>query len=198
MWKKILLKIFPILILVGSLYVGWQTYEKGKSYHSKVSILESTINNLSQEIVQTRLKLNDSIAIYQAEIKSLQITKNNLEVKYGNLLELSKTKAKDVQNISEISSVAVGKDTVIAYVDTFGGIKTGLKDDFVKIDVEIFPDKNTIIEYEMRDSLTVLNIQKKHSWLFGLIKWCEPKGIKVINHNPKARISELKCIDIIE
>ncbi len=136
--------------------------------------------------------------MYQAEVKNLNITQNNLQAKYDKLLAASKTKPKDVSNVTEVATVVHSVDTVIAVVDSFGGITAKLEDEFVDIDVEVLPDRNAIIDYEVRDSLTVLSIQKKHSWLFGLIKWKEQKGIKVINHNPKANIVSLQTIDIIE
>ena len=136
--------------------------------------------------------------MYQAEVRNLNITRNNLQAKYDKLLTASKTKPKDVDNVTEVVTVVHSVDTVVAVVDTFGGITARLEDPFVDIDVEVLPDKNTIIEYEVRDSLTVLNVQKKHSWLFGLIKWKEHKSVRVINHNPKASIVSLQTIDVIE
>lgn len=153
---------------------------------------------MNQEIEYTKIRLNDSIEVYQAEVKSLSFTQNNLQAKYDKLLAASKTKAKDVSNVTEVANVVHSIDTVYAVVDSFGGVKAQLDDPFVKIDVEVKPDRKTIIEYEMFDSLTLLSIQKKHSWLFGLIKWKEQKGIKVINHNPKANIVSLNTIEIFE
>ncbi len=198
MWKT-LLNRFGAYIVIGILcFVLWQTGNKAAVYHQKASMLETTISDLNQEIKQTRIRLNDSIELYQAEVKNLNVTQNNLKSKYNKLLLASKTRPKDVDNVTEVTSVIHSVDTVIAVVDTFGGINARMQDAFVSIDVDIFPDRNTIIDYQVRDSLTLLNIQKKHSWLFGLIKWKEHKGIKVINHNPKASITSLQTIDVIE
>lgn len=198
MWKTFLSK-WSLYVVIGVLCASlWQTYSQASEYQKKADDLEATINDLNQEIEYTKIKLNDSVELYQAEIRSLNITQSNLENKYNKLLAASKTKVKDVSNVTDVATMVHDVDTVIAIVDSFGGITAKLEDPFVRIDVEVRPDKNAIIDYEMRDSLTLLNIQKKHSWLFGLIKWKESKSIKVINHNPKANIVSLQTIDIIE
>lgn len=198
MWKTFLTK-GSTLFIVGILCVSlWQTYKQTAEYQQKADTLEETINDLNQKIKYTKIQLNDSIAVYQAEIKNLNITLENLQSRYDRFLATSKTKPKDVCNVTEIKTVVHSIDTVLAYVDSFGGVKTNLNDAFVDIIVDVLPSRQAIIDYEVRDSLTILNIQKKHSWFFGLIRWKEPKSIKVINHNPKAIISSLQTIDIIE
>ena len=198
MWKIILNK-FGLYVVIGVLcFFLWQTHSQVTKYQSKANTLEATISDLDQEIKYTKIRLNDSISVYQAEVKNLYFTQSNLQARYDKLLAASKTKSKDVNNVTEVASKVHSVDTVVAIVDSFGVIKAKLEDAFVNIDVEVRPDRNTIIDYEVRDSLTIFNIQKQHSWLFGLIKWKEPKGIKVINHNPKAEIINLRTIDIIE
>lgn len=198
MWKTILNK-FSLYLIIGALCFSlWQTYCQATKYQQKADTLETTISNLNQEIKYTKIQFSDSIALYQAEVQNLNITHNNLQARYNKLLAASKIKAKDVNNITEVVSVTHSIDTVVAVEDSFGGITANLDDMFVNIDVEVLPDRSAIIDYEVRDSLTVFNIQKRHSWLFGLIKWKEQKGVRVINHNPKAKIISLQAIDIIE
>lgn len=198
MWKKWLIKS-SLYIVIGVLCVSlWQTYSQATKYQKKADTLEATISDLNQEIKYTKIQLNDSIAVYQAEVKNLNITQSNLQAKYDKLLAASKTKPKDVSNVTEVTTVVHSVDTVIAVIDSFGGITANLKDPYVDIEVEVLPDRNTVIDYEVRDSLTLFNIQKKHSWLFGLIKWKEQKEVRIINHNPKANIVSLQTIDIIE
>jgi hypothetical protein len=168
------------------------------TYHKKANVLENTISDLHQQIKFAEIQLNDSIKVYQAEVKSLNITKDNLKAKYDKLLNASKLKPKDVNSVTEIETIVHDVDTIPAVIDSFGGISAKLEDDFVRIDVEVLPDRNAIIDYEIRDSLTIISVQKKRSILFGLIKWKKPKGIRVINHNPKANIVSLQTIDIIE
>lgn len=196
--KTILKSIWPYL-LIGLLCVMlYESNQRAAKYHKQSETLETTISDLNQQIKYTQICLNDTISVYQAEVKSLNFTKDNLEAKYKKLLEASKVKPKDVSSVTEVVTVVHQIDTVIAIRDTFGGIKASLQDPFVNIDVEVKPDLNTIIDYEVQDSLTVINVQKKHSWLFGLIKWKEHKTTRVINHNPKANITNLQTIDVFE
>lgn len=198
MFKSILKSIWPYLVIALLCCALYESSNKAISYHMKANTLESTISDLNQEIKLTKLQLNDSISVYQAEVKNLTFTKTNLESKYNALLKASKLKPKDVNSVTEVTTVIHEIDTVYAEVDNFGGITAQLQDQFVNIDVEVMPDLKTVIDYEVKDSLTVINVQKKHSWLFGLIKWTEHKGTRVVNHNPKATITNLHTIDVME
>lgn len=198
MWKLLFSKYGIYLVLGVMFYALWYYANQASVYHQKAEDLELTINDLSQNLTKTKIRLNDSVSICMAEIKSLTMTKDNIQARYDQLLKSTKTNKKDVGNVTQVATATHSKDTVIALVDSFGGIKANLSDSFVDIDVEVLPNRNTIINYEMRDSLTLLNIQKKHSWLFGLIKWKEHKGLRVINHNPKAEITHVQTIDVIE
>lgn len=196
---KQILKEYWIYILVALLCGAlWVTHKEMSHYKTQSETLETTITDLNQELRLSKIRLNDSIEVYQAEVKNLNFTKDNLEAKYNQLIKASQLKPKDVNSVTEIVTVIHQIDTVVAVKDAFGGIKASLQDPFVSIDVEVKPDLNTIIDYEVQDSLTVINVQKKHSWLFGLIKWKEHKTTRVINHNPKANITNLQTIDVFE
>ncbi len=196
---KILFKKFWAYIVIGILSVAlWGSMHKAVAYHKKSNVLENTISDLNQQIKYTEIRLNDSIKVYQAEVKSLNVTKENLRVKYDKLLNASKLKPKDVNSVTEVETIIHDVDTVPAIKDSFGGVNARLEDDFIKIDVNVLPDKKAIIDYEIRDSLTIINVQKKRSILFGLIKWKKHKSIRVINHNPKASIVSLQTVNVIE
>lgn len=196
--KSILKKVWPYIVIALLCVALWESNDRAIKYHRLSNTFESTISDLNQEIKHTQIRLNDSITLYQAEVKNLSYSKNNLKAKYDQLLKASKLKPKDVGSVTEIVTVVHQIDTVIAEADTFGGMTARLQDPFVRIDVEVKPDLKTLIDYEVRDSLTVITVQKKHSWLFGLIKWKEHKSTRVINHNPKAHIVNLKTIDVLE
>lgn len=197
--KATIIKSCMRIILVGVLAIaGYNGYQSLRAYKVKASALEQTISNLNQQIEYTEIKMSDSIRLYQAEVKALQMTKDNLLSRYNNLLKASRLKATDVSDVTEVVSTIADSDTVVSTANEFGGITANLSDPYVNINVEVFPNLNTIIEYEIRDSLTVISIQKRHSWLFGLIKWKEAKGVRVINHNPKAKIIGLNNIEVIE
>lgn len=196
---KILFKKFWVYIVIGMLSVAlWKSMYNTATYHKKANMLESTISDLNQQIKFTEIRLNDSIQVYQAEVKSLNVTRDNLKAKYDKLLNASRLKPKDVSSVTEVETIVHDVDTVPAVVDSFGGINAKLEDNFVKINVEVLPDMNTIIDYEIRDSLTIVNVQKQRSILFGLIKWKKHKCIRVINHNPKAKIVGLQTMNVIE
>lgn len=198
MWKMLLSKFWQYIVIGILCVLLWVACKKAVSYQREAGILETTISDLNQEIKRSEIRLNDSITVYQAEVRSLNVTRDNLEAKYDKLLKSSKLKPKDVSSVTEVKTVIHYVDTVKAVVDSFGGIKARLEDPFVKIDVEVLPDRNTIIDYKARDSLIVMNIQKQHSILFGLIKWKKRKGVRVINPNPKADIVSLQTIEVIE
>lgn len=196
---SILLKKFWPYIVIGILCMAlWGSLHRAVTWRKQADMLETTISDLNQQIKFTEIRLNDSIKVYQAEVKSLNVTQDNLKAKYDKLLNASKLKPKDVSSVTEVKSIIRDVDTIPAITDSFGGINARLEDRFVKIDVKVLPDRNTIIDYEIRDSLTIVNVQKRRSILFGLIKWKKPKGIRVINHNPKATIVSLQTIDVIE
>ena len=196
---KILLKKIWVYIVIGILSVAlWKSMHKTATYYKKANVLENTISDLNQQIKFTEIRLNDSIQVYQAEVKSLNVTQDNLKAKYDKLLNASKLKQKDVSSVKEIKAIIHDIDTVPAAIDSLGGISTKLEDNFVKINVEVLSDRNVVIDYEIRDSLTIVNVQKRRSILWGLIKWKKHKGVRVINHNPKASIVSLQTIDVIE
>lgn len=196
---KMLLKSFWPYIVIGILSMAlWGSLHRTVIWHKQADMLETTISDLNQQIKFTEIRLNDSIRVYQAEVKSLNVTRDNLKAKYDKLLNASKLKPKDVSSVTEVETIIHDIDTVPAVMDSLGGISAKLEDSFVKINVEVLPDRNTVIDYEIRDSLTIVNVQKRRSILWGLIKWKKSKGIRVINHNPKATIVSLQTIDVIE
>ena len=160
MWKTILTKGSLWLIIGVLSFSLWQTYTSATKYQQKADSLETTISDLNQQIQYAKIQLNDSISVYQAEVKNLCMTQNNLQSRYDKLLAASKIKPRDVGNVTEVATIVHSVDTIIAEVDTFGGLSAKLDDKFVNIDVSVLPDRHTIIDYEIRDSLTLFNIQK--------------------------------------
>lgn len=198
LWNKVPASVW-LCIVVGILgYLLHESNAKLKQYREEAELFENTITDLHQKIQHTEIRMNDSITLYQAEVKNLNYSADNLKARYNALLKASKLKSKDVGAMTSMAVKTSSRDTVVALVDTFGGFRAVLKDNFVKIDVAVRPDRKTIIDYEIRDSLSVINVQKRHSILFGLIKWKSLKSTRVVNHNPKARIVSLETINVIE
>lgn len=176
------------LVAIIAVLIWLLSYEskKAKSYKANAKILENTISSLNQRIKVSTIKLNDTLLLKQAEVRSLEITNKNLQSLYDELLKASNTKAKDVQTMANIGTVTTGKDTVLCLVDTFGGIKAHWVDQYINIKVDIDSARMAAIDYSIKDSLTIISYAKKHSLLFGLIKWKSYEGCEVITHNPKA------------
>lgn len=186
---------YLVLILCYFLYSNMADKER---YKSKSELLEHSLNSMNEIMKETEVIYRDSIILYQAEVKELAYTANNLKARYEELLEASKLKAKDVNSMTQVVTQVVSKDTVYVEVDTFGGMKAQADDGFVNINVEVMKDKRAVIDYEMIDSISVIHVQKKHSILFGLIKWKDLKSTRVINHNPKAKIVDLQTFNVID
>lgn len=148
--------------------------------------MENSLSLLNQKAKVTTLQLEDSLKIKQAEVEKLLVTNRNLSNLYGDLLKASKTKPKEVKNITSVGTATMGRDTVRCLVDSFGGLSAHWQDRYVNIKVDIDSMRNAAVDYAIRDSLTIISYQKKHSLLFGLIKWKSYEGCKVITHNPKS------------
>lgn len=160
--------------------------KKARNYKANAKTLENTISSLNQQIKVSTIKLNDTLLLKQAEVRNLEITNKNLQSLYDELLKASSTKAKDIQTMANVGTITTGKDTVLCLVDTFGGIKAHWVDQYINIKVDIDSARMAAIDYSIKDSLTIINYTKKHSLLFGLIKWKSYEGCKVVTHNPKA------------
>ena len=126
------------------------------------------------------------------------MTKKNIQVRYDDLLKSTKIKPKDVQGMVSVGKVTADTVRVPVEVDSFGGLKTGYKDKFTTINVNISKDRSAAIDYAIWDSISVINEQKKHSILFGLIKWKETERTTVVSHNPKSKIVGVTSIDIVK
>lgn len=148
--------------------------------------MENSLSLINQKAEVTTIQLRDSLAVKQAEVEKLQVTNQNLQSLYGDLLKSTKTKSKDIKELTNISTATSGVDTVICEVDSFSGLKAHWVDNYINIRVDIDSARRAVIDYNIKDSLTVISYQKKHSILFGLIKWNSYEGCKVITHNPKS------------
>lgn len=184
-FKKQLVWYLVVIVVTLACLLSYES-KRVKTYKTKSRTLENTISSLNQQIKTSTIKLNDTLLLKQAEVRSLEITNKNLQSLYDELLRASSTKAKDVQTMINVGTMTTGKDTVLCLVDTFGGIKAHWVDQYINIKVDIDSARMAAIDYSIKDSLTIINYTKKHSLLFGLIKWKSYEGCKVVTHNPKA------------
>lgn len=160
--------------------------------------LETTVSKIDKQAKVTELKLSDSLTLKQAEVEILTMTKRNLQAKYDALLKASKIKPKYVNNVTTTTVVTHSVDTVVCEVDSFRGIKAQFKDEYAQISVDIDSLRRAAFDYSIKDSLTIINYEKKHSLLFGLIKWKSYEGCRVITHNPKATPASAVSYNVIK
>lgn len=170
-------------------------YQKAKE---KSETLENTVTDMSQEIKKRIVSLNDSVKAYVSEVNALNMTIDNLNARYGETLKKLSVKPKDVDHYIEVRSEIRDTVKVPVYYDSFGGIETSYKDDFTDINVKIGTDKQAEIDYKLNTSLSVINTQKRHSLLFGLIKWKETEKTLIVSKNPKENIENIEYINVIE
>ena len=170
-------------------------YQKAKE---KSETLENTVTDMNQEIKKRIVSLNDSVKAYVSEVNALNMTIDNLNARYGETLKKLSVKPKDVDHYIEVKSETRDTVKVPVYYDSFGGIETGYKDDFTDINVKIGTDKQAEIDYKLNTSLSVINTQKRHSLLFGLIKWKETEKTLILSKNPKENIENIEYINVIE
>lgn len=171
--------------------------KKIKDCKDKSTKLENTISNLNQEIETLMVRTENGDSVKVSRVKTLEVTKNNVEAAYGGTLKATGVKVKYVDRIVNVSTEIHSVDTIICQVDSFGGLKANYKDDFASIKVSVDSTRKAEIDYSVKDSLSIINYQKKHSILFGLIKWKSHEGCEVINHNPKSTPVTLMSYKVI-
>lgn len=193
--KTRMLAFVVIVTLVGySSHVTMTFLEEKK----RSEALEKTIDDFDQEVERYKVRLNDSVMVNAARVEALNMTVGNIKRRYDALLRENSIKANDVGGIVSAETVVHEVREVPVYVDSFGGMKVGCHDDYVTIDVGIDSMRKATIDYSIRDSLTVINYQKRHKLLFGLIRWKENVRTVVISHNPKATVGGVTSISRLE
>ena len=185
------------MLAMASIYAN-QMRIKYNAEKERSKAFENTISGLNQKIDTFKVVMQDSISLYAARVENLKMTKKNIQDRYDDLLKSTKIKPKDVQGMVSVGKVTADTVRVPVEVDSFGGLKTGYKDKFTTINVNISKDRSAAIDYAIWDSISIINEQKKHSILFGLIKWKETERTTVVSHNPKSKIVGVTSIDIIK
>lgn len=181
--KNFITWIMAAIIIILSCMMNCQN-KRAEEAKKNYKEFENSLSLINQKPDVRVIKLTDTVKV--ADVKTVRVTDNTYKSLYENLLKQINTKPKDVSSITEVGSATIGHDTTICLVDSFGGLKMNWKDNFIDIGVDIDSSRNAFIDYSIRDSLTIVSYQKKHSLLFGLIKWNSFEGCKVITHNPKS------------
>lgn len=193
-------KIYFAIGLAFVALVGYSIFvtKAYKEEQQKAKTLNQTINDLNQEIDAFEIRLNDSTVAHAARVNDLNMTIDNIKHRYDGLLKGSNVKPKDVDGIVETGVVTHSVEYVPVKVDTFGGLSASYRDDYTAIDVNIDSLRLATIDYSIKDSITIINYQKKHRLLFGLIKWNENTKTIVVSKNPKTTIVGVTSINNIE
>lgn len=164
----------------------------------RAATLNQTINDLHQEVETYEVRLNDSLVVHAARVADLNMTIDNIETYYKKLLKANTIKPKDVEHVITTETATHGVEIVPVYVDTFGGMKASYNDPYTSIKVDIDNSKKAVIDYSIRDSITIIKYYKKRRILWGLIKWKKPSKTVVVSANPKTTIVNVTSINNIE
>lgn len=194
--------LVPVLLVAiaaesVALYRG---YERNRKIENTSKTLANSLSNIGK--APEKAVLSTKKGSIQALVATPSgLTNKNIKDRYSEDIEPIKSigvNAKDVTGIQKITTDT--RDTIDTPMvsNSFGGLEAHYKDNFATINVSIDSTRNSIINYSIRDSLVIINFQKKHSILFGLIKWRESKKVEVHSLNPKTTISGFEVIHKIE
>lgn len=194
--------LVPVLLVAiaaesVALYRG---YERNRKIENTSKTLANSLSNIGK--APEKAVLSTKKGSIQALVATPSgLTNKNIKDRYSEDIEPIKSigvNAKDVTGIQKITTDT--RDTIYTPMvsNSFGGLEAYYKDNFATINVSIDSTRNSIINYSIRDSLVIINFQKKHSILFGLIKWRESKKVEVHSLNPKTTISGFEVIHKIE
>lgn len=194
--------LVPVLLVAiaaesVALYRG---YERNRKIENTSKTLANSLSNIGK--APEKAVLSTKKGSIQALVATPSgLTNKNIKDRYSEDIEPIKSigvNAKDVTGIQKITTDT--RDTIYTPMtrNSFGGLEAHYKDNFATINVSIDSTRNSIINYSIRDSLVIINFQKKHSILFGLIKWRESKKVEVHSLNPKTTISGFEVIHKIE
>lgn len=198
-FSDLLVPILLVAIATESVIL-YRGYERVKKMEESAKALTNTVSNIGRPAKNIEVKTKRGI-VTAAVTEPLSLTKQNIKDRYSEDLAVSKSmgvKADDVNDISHLALVTIDTVTVPIIVNKFGGKDIHYTDDFATINVEIDSTKYANIDYSIKDSLVITSYQKKHKFLFGLIRWKEQKKTEVHSLNPKAKIIGLEIIEKLE
>ena len=192
-----------LIVAIGLAFSTYKFYGERKALKKKVEQLEHTVSNIGKNEMTTTTVKTDKGDVTVASVEPLKATDKNIGDRYGREMEVvreaSGAKKKDVDNLSSVGVTTSDSVTVPVTVEPFGGLTTHFSDDFTTIDVRIDSMKTAAISYEVRDSLVIVSWAKRHSILFGLIKWKSGKRrIEAFSKNPKSTISSFEVLERLE
>lgn len=192
-----------LIVVVGLAFSTWKFYGESKALKKKVGQLENTVSNIGKNNMTATTVKTDKGDVTVAEVEPLKATDKNVKDRYGKEMDIVKeasgAKPKDVDNLSSVEVATSDSVQAPVTVEPFGGLTTHFSDDYTTIDVRIDSMKTATITYEVRDSLVIVSWAKRHSILFGLIKWKSKKRrYEAFSKNPKATIRSFEVLERLE
>lgn len=192
-----------IVLIVGLSVATWHLYKERNVYKNKANELEFTAAHIgSNPTTFTEVETSQG-TITVATTEPLKATEKVISERNKQELAVAKeangVKPKDVSAISHVETTI--KDSVRAPViqEPFGGLTVQYNDNYATIEVRIDSLKTATMTYEFNDSLVILETRKRHSILFGLIKWKGRKTkVEAYSKNPKAKVKSLEVIQRLE
>lgn len=193
-----------LLLALTVLGLGYATYRltlECKALEKKASQLENTAANIGQAPQSSTVVKTDKGDITVVSSEPLKATEKVIEARHGENMAIAKetgVKPKDVDAISTISTSTSDSVTAPVKVEPFGGLSAHFEDSYARIDVRIDSMKTATIQYEMRDSIVLLSTRKRHSILFGLIKWKGKAKYEAFSRNNKTTVVSVEVLERLE
>lgn len=195
--KTLSLLIISIVLLVLLFGQYKITQTKLDKQIQRNEILYNTISSIKDTATLYQIKWNDSIKLWTAKVKEVQMEKSSFEVLYSEQAnQIAKLKLKNVQSVATINTYTTDSIRVPVYVDSLKALHADYKDEFINIKTTIFRDNKADIKYESRDSFTLINNEAyKKRFLF--FKWGKYSNYQLLCKNPNTQISSLKVVTIV-
>ena len=190
-----------VLLLIGLSYSTYRLHKECRIYKEKAAQLEVTAASVGQAPQETTTVKTDKGDITVVSTEPLKATKKVIEARHKEDMKVAQgagVRPKDVDEIPHIEVSTGDSVTVPVKEEPFGGLSTHFEDDYTRIDVLIDSAMTATIDYEMRDSIVVLSTRKRHSILFGLIKWKGKAKVEAFSKNPKAKVQSVEVLERLE
>lgn len=190
--------VFSILLVIA-VVCSFIFYNKWQKEKTKSELYSESISNLSDTAKVYKIRLNDTVSVMAAKIKSLYVAKENINTVLSDKideLKAAKVRHKDLKNFTSIGTVTKDSVITIVYVDTLKNLTTEYKDSFMNIKATLFRNNTASIKYECYDDLDLI-VKKEATRRFLFFRWKYRDTYLLIPHNPKTRIRKLKVFNFI-
>lgn len=192
---------FVLILLLGLSYTTYNLYKERQAFKKKAEQLENTAAYIGTAPHNSTVVKTEKGDVTVVTTEPMKATRKVVEARYSDDLKVAHgagVRPKDVDEISHIGVSTSDSVTVPVKEEPFGGLSTHFEDDYTRIDVLIDTAMMATIDYEMRDSIVVIANRKRHSILFGLIKWKGRAKIEAFSRNPKATVMSVEVLERLE